>query len=341
MQITEEKFGLTSSVWDHLRHGRYDQLYKEHILPKRNGGQRIIYAPIPPLARAQRRILTDLLYQMMPSPAAHGFVRRRSIVSAARTHVDACIVIRVDLKDFFPSCTTTLCREALVRWGEQYPDVKEHTDFILTACMREGRLPQGAPTSPALSNLVCRAMDNRMMGVAKKLWARYTRYCDDLVFSARHECQGPIRDGAPAWECDHLMEKLAHPDARGMCQGCTMAGAKLNRHLPWFFSVIESEGFQVNYDKTRIARRKKRQTVNGLVVNHGKDHPRVNKHFRRKTRAMLNRLLVRQQTGHDDGQPYASLAHVTGRIAHIHQADPEAARPLYDQLNQLKQGGAP
>ena len=315
-----------------LRAGEAHTLYETFTLPKASGGHRLIEAPCEGLQRVQHRILHRILYRLAPSPYAHGFVRGRSAVTAAQVHQDPDVVIRIDIADFFTSCLAGDLRTSLEEL--ESAEVTPLIEDILMYCTLDGRLPQGAPTSPALSNIRCIRMDHRLAGVARYLWARYSRYSDDMVFSARHACEGPLRAGKKAWECDRILEKLLHPDLRGMCQGCTMAGHTLSRYIPWFVHVVEEEGFRVNRKKTKVSRRKGRQSVNGLVVN--EDHgPRVNKHYRRRTRAMLHRAWQRLQ-GYDDGRPYASLEHIAGRIAYIHQASPTRARPLWEDLTRLK-----
>lgn len=237
--------------------------YRRFALPKKSGGERIISAPMPRLKRAQYWVLDRLLANAALHPGAHGFVKGRSIVSNALPHVGQDVVINLDLKNFFPSIAmprikgvfaqmgyseqlaTTLallCTEAATEQvsvdGEQY--------FV--AC-GERALPQGAPSSPALTNILCRRLDARLSGCAAKLGFTYTRYADDLTFSAPGEAR------------------------------------KLAGKLLWRVKqIVIDEGFTPHPDKQHVMRRAQRQTVTGVVVN---QKPAIARDTLRRFRATL------------------------------------------------------
>jgi hypothetical protein len=116
---------------------------------------------------------------LRPHEAAHGFVRGRSVVTNAAAHRENSIWIQMDIKDFFPSCDTSMVRAALMRAGVDAEEARRMTYL----CTYGNRLAQGAPTSPALANLCAWRMDARLAGLAKKFGGRYTRYADDITIS--------------------------------------------------------------------------------------------------------------------------------------------------------------
>ena len=180
--------------------------HRTTLLRKQSGGLRVLEIPSPPLARAQRAILDAVLARVPIHDAAHGFVRGRSPRSAAVRHTHREVVVRLDLADFFLSITAARVRGVFSRIG--YPDViaarltrlattatrpdviaslRTHVDHASTHTLaqrlRTPHLPQGAPSSPALANLVAYHLDARLAGLARRFGATYTRYADDLTFS--------------------------------------------------------------------------------------------------------------------------------------------------------------
>ncbi len=242
--------------------------YERFTIPKRSGGERAIWAPRPILKGAQRYILREIVERLPIHGAAHGFVPGRSILSNAAIHTDSRIVIKMDLRNFFPTVTfprvkgvfrkagyreqiatllALLCTEA----PREVIDVDGTTHYV---ALGPRCLPQGAPTSPAITNTLCLELDRRLTGLAEKLGWRYTRYADDLAFSLPTSHKG-------------------HPRI-----GNLMGGVKM---------IIAEEGFTLHPDKTRIMRTGARQAVTGLIVN-GQGKPRVPRETRRKLRAAIN-----------------------------------------------------
>jgi RNA-directed DNA polymerase len=135
--------------------------YTHFTIPKRRGGERTIEAPSDKLKSLQRRILHRLLNPLPVHAAATGFVRGRSIVDNARPHVASGVVINLDLADFFPTITVDRVAALFHALGWD----AESSTILGRICTSDGHLPQGAPTSPAISNLVCRRMDARLAGL--------------------------------------------------------------------------------------------------------------------------------------------------------------------------------
>ena len=179
---------------------RYNH-YQRFAIPKKTGGERIISAPQPLLKAAQHAILEQIVSKVALHEAAHGFVPQRSILTNALPHVGAKIVLNLDLKDFFPTFNYRRVKGLFVSLGFSRSTATLlallSTEPQIQAAELDGErwylangerfLPQGAPTSPAITNLICRKLDVRLSGLAASLGATYTRYADDLTFSSNDE----------------------------------------------------------------------------------------------------------------------------------------------------------
>jgi len=210
--------------------------YQQFQIPKRRKGLRTILAPVPPLKNVQRQILRRVLGGLKIHPNATGFCRGHSIVSNALPHVGKAAIVRMDLKDFFPSTPAKRVKlyfEA-IGWSS------EAADLLTRLCTHDGALPQGAPTSPKLSNLLNQRLDARLARLAEALDAAYTRYADDITYSLAEDSAGAIR------------------------------------HLVHFTAIVaREEGYLVHQrEKLYVRRRKDRQVVTGLVVNQRINLPR-------------------------------------------------------------------
>ncbi len=166
--------------------------YKSFAVPKKDGGERRIEAP----SAAIKKVLGILnryfqsVYFFEKSAAAYGFVSgvtndddRRNVVTNAKKHLGQPWLLNVDLKDFFHSVT----RDRVLRIfsGSPFSFKGELADLLSDLCTYNGRLPMGTPTSPVLSNLACRELDDLLQQFsANMLWA-YTRYADDMSFSSQ------------------------------------------------------------------------------------------------------------------------------------------------------------
>ncbi len=281
--------------------------YRRFVIPKRGGGQRAIWAPLPQLKAAQHWILRNIAEKLPVHGAAHGFLPGRSTLTNASVHTSARILVKLDVKDFFP--TVTLARvKGIFRKAGYREQVATLLALLCTESPREvvelqGQtyfvalgtrcLPQGAPTSPALTNTLCLRLDRRLSGLAQRLGWRYTRYADDLTFSLPSGHQGPPKVGA-------LMGLVKR--------------------------VVGSEGFALHPDKTRVHRPGGRQQVTGLVVN-GDGPPRVPRALRRQLRAALHNL--QQGKPLQDGETIARLA---GYAAYVHMTNKESGEKLFALL---------
>ncbi|MFO1351634.1 MAG: reverse transcriptase family protein [Gammaproteobacteria bacterium] len=286
--------------------------YHYWTIPKRNGSPRLISSPKPTLKRAQRWILREIAEHLPVHGAAHGFLAGRSIVSNAAIHAGARLLVKFDIRDFYPTITWRRVKGLFRKagYGEQVATVlallcSEAPREILPLAGKHyyvasgpRALPQGAPTSPALSNSIALRLDCRLSGLARKLGFRYSRYADDLTFS---------------WH-----EK---------------GDAQMGRLRGGVNAILTAEGFAVQQHKTRVLRHSRRQTVTGLVVNRAPtgSSTRVSRAKLRQLRAALyNRL---------HGKPHGgeSLAQLRGWVAYVGMVDPERARPLLAQLRLLEE----
>ena len=228
---------------------RVEVRYRQFIIAKRGGGQRTILAPEAPLKQVQRRILRRLLALLVSHPAVHGFERGKSIVTNARFHVGKPIVVRLDIRDFFTSTQAKRIERFFRRIGWDKPAARRLAEL----CTHRGGLPQGAPTSPRLANLVNYRLDTRLDHLAVKFNAMYTRYADDLTFSFDEDRGGRVR-------------ALIRAAGR----------------------IVAGEGYRLHTRrKLSIRRRHQQQRVTGLVVNERINLPRET---RRRLRAIEHRL---------------------------------------------------
>ena len=188
--------------------------YVKFQVPKKSGGVRTLAAPHKALKAAQHWVLANVVNKLPTTDAAHGFVAGRGIVTNASPHVSKAVVVNLDLSDFVPTITFFRVRAVFERYGYS-GSVATVLALLSTECPRTSvtyagtkyesatgprGLPQGAPTSPGLSNQVARKLDKRLLGVALKLGLTYTRYADDLTFSGgrgtRRENRLVAREGA-------------------------------------------------------------------------------------------------------------------------------------------------
>ena len=239
--------------------------YRSFELAKRNGGTRTIETPALKLKEMQRQIAEALTASFgRKSNSAHAFLPGRSVVSNARPHVARACVIRVDLKDFFHQINFGRVKGLFLSSIFALPN--DVASVLAHICCLNGRLPQGAPTSPILSNYICLALDAKLRKLATRYKARYTRYCDDLTFSF---ASIPL-DHVPA----AMFLVAAGPNGSFSVEPGLLLGAE-----------ILKQGFVVNADKTRGTNRNKRQMVTGIVVN---DELRVPSKFTSQIRRALH-----------------------------------------------------
>jgi hypothetical protein len=288
--------------------------YHHRWVAKARGGWRLLEAPKPRLKRIQRWLLDNVLAPIPPSDVAHGFVPGRSVRTFVAPHVGRALVVRMDLEDFFACvsrariaalfrrvgyprrvaaalaglCTAPTPERVLVEHPRDGIDLGQR--FLTNARLRDAHLPQGAPTSPALSNLAAWRLDRRLGALASGFGATMTRYADDLAFSG---------------------------------------GAAFGRNLRFFVArvgaIALAEGFRINHRKTRVMRQGRRQTLCGVVVNDTANLPRGE---RDRLRAILHNvarfgLASQNREGRPDFR-----RHLEGRVAWAASLNPGAGNRL-------------
>jgi len=248
--------------------------YARFTVPKRRGGERTIEAPNDKLKALQRRILHRLLNPLPMHESVTGFVKGRSIVDNARPHVESGVVINLDLADFFPTITIERVAALFRALGWD----ADSATILSRICTSEGHLPQGAPTSPALSNLVCRKLDERLSGLVEKFNGQYTRYADDMTISL------------PG--LGHNRRLRPHKKTDKPSRPLRSRRSPTRSLLTWIRRIIEEEGFRIQMKKkVRVQRPHQRQTATGLTVNQQVSLPRAT---RRRIRAMQHRQRLGQ-----------------------------------------------
>ena len=285
--------------------------YRRWLVPKRDGTQRLISAPKSDLKRVQRWIMREVTEHLPVHGAAHGFLSGRSIVTNARVHAGARIVVKLDIRGFYPTVTMRRVKGLLRRagLGEQVATLMAllATESPREEVLTHGRthyvaiaprsLPQGAPTSPSITNALCMRLDCRLSGLARKLGCRYTRYADDLTFS---------------W---HGKDKS---DVGALLRAVRM--------------IVRAEGFEIHTSKTRVMRKGARQKVTGLVVNavrEGVPPVRVPRATVRRLRAAIkNRELGRPGKGE-------SLEQLKGMAAFVMMTDRARGRSFMERIDKL------
>ena len=178
LEELREKIGTNKKFFYRVLYSD-DKLYKEITIPKRNGGSRVLNVPNTALKGMQRWILDNILYKVQSDPSATGFIPRKSIVLNASTHLRKKYILKMDIRDFFPSIDFHKVRSLFFELGYN----KDVATALANICVFRGQLPQGSPTSPYLANLVCRELDKRIYNLCRKYKLSYTRYADDITIS--------------------------------------------------------------------------------------------------------------------------------------------------------------
>ena len=287
--------------------------YVEWAVPKKRHGVRVICAPKPRLKAFQRRIKAEILDRAALHPAAHGFVPERSIVTNAGEHVGKSLVVNLDLRDFFEHIRYPRVVGVFRRLGYSL----EVSRWLALLCSHRPCLcpatptgvtkvyvrrafrhaVQGAPTSPAIANLVCQRLDRRLAGLARRFEATYTRYADDLTFSG------------------------GEPFKRGM-----------KRFLVLVKEIIRDEAFRLHLRKMRFMRPGQRQQVTGVVVN---EKVNVRREEFDRLKAILHNAAKTGLAAQNRDKRSDFRAYLLGRIAHVGNLNATRAERLRQMLSRV------
>ena len=213
-------------------------MYRVFTIPKANGSIRIISAPNAKMKAIQKKLAEVLNLVYEPKVCAYGFIPKRNYINNAERHIGRAFVLNFDLKNFFTQIHFGRVRGTLM--AKPYNLTEEVATTIAQIACLNGVLPQGAPTSPILSNMVCRPLDNQLMRVAKDLKCLYTRYADDLSFSS---FRSEVPHELAAFSGDKIQMGKVLKD------------------------TLKKNSFEVNPEKVFLSFRYQHQEVTGLTVN--------------------------------------------------------------------------
>ena len=216
--------------------------YRKLSVKKRNGKERNLLIPNAELSKIQKSIYHKLLSKLKVHFSAKGFRKGESIVTNAVEHVNKSVVIKLDIRNFFATTSEQRVKEYFVNIGWS----KNVSALLTKLCCYQGGLPQGASTSPILSNLINYRLDARLFGLAKAFGFSYTRYADDMTFSSDKD-----------------------------------NGKAVNKIKSMAKNIVSEFGYSLNNSKQYIARQHTRQLITGLVVNKKVQLPRETRRWLR------------------------------------------------------------
>lgn len=228
-----------------------------------------------------------------------GYGKRRSIVTNAEPHIGADVIINFDLKDFFPSISYRRVKGLFKSFGYS-ESAATIFGLLCTVTFTNNRsyLPQGAPTSPIITNLICRRLDRRLTNLATDLGFCYTRYADDLTFSA---------SGDSLCNISKILRKTER--------------------------IVTQEGFKINKEKTRILRKSRRQEVTGIVVNNKLN---ISREKLRRFRATLYQIEKDGLDGKYWGKSQDIVASIQGFANFVAMVNPEKGAKFQEQIRRIK-----
>ena len=203
-----------------------DSFYYKFEIPKRSGGTRCISAPYPVLLNAQKWIYENILSNIKVHDNAKGFIKKTSIADNAREHLNENYILKMDIADFFSSIKMNRIMSIFRNLGY----TKKISYYLTSICCLRGVLPQGAVTSPCLSNIIAKRMDARITGLASHFALNYTRYADDFTLS------GNI-----------LSPKI----------------------IDYIEEIVNQESLSINKKKTNLIGKNKQKIVTGISISSG------------------------------------------------------------------------
>lgn len=271
-----------------------DYQYHEIKIPKNNGnGDRTLSLPSKKLKKLQRWILDNILYKIAVHECAHGFVPDKSTITNAKQHIKKEFILKMDIKDFFPSISSRRVFGLFKSIG-----YNEQVSIALTKiCTYNEFLPQGAPTSPYISNLICRKLDNRITLLCIKNSLVYSRYADDLTISG---------------------------------------GKKLKKTPHFIKQILSDEGFTINTSKTKIIHNSFRQQVTGVIVNQKASIPKDIFRKVKQDIHYMKKYGVYNHLKHNGLETKSNVkAYYYGIANYFYMIDPDKGRWIYKELNNV------
>jgi hypothetical protein len=310
LQLSEDMgFTLSELKWlTYHRNTATINHYTRFTIPKKSGGSREISAPKTKLRKAQAWVKTNILDNLAVHDAAYGFVNGKSTINNAKPHIGKDAVIKFDLKDFFPSISFVRVRGLFESFGysraistlfalictEPPRNEVEFDGKMYYVAMSERQLPQGACTSPTITNLLCRRLDEKLTQLAIDKGFTYTRYADDLTFSGNEESLNQI-------------------------------GSLMNNVR----SIVAFEGFVVNEEKTRVLRAARRQRVTGIVVN---EKANLTRKDIRSFRALLHNVEQRGLDEENHKNHPHFWDYINGYVSYVQMVRPDIGQKFAAQV---------
>lgn len=256
-----------------------DNFYRNFEITKRNGTKRLISEPLPSLKEIQLWILKNILYKIPVSPVAKAYKPKARIIENLKFHRNQPKVLTLDLENFFPSIKIKEVKNIFLNLGYS----KYMANILSKLCTKDDSLPQGAPTSPYLSNLIFKSADALIFDFCKQRKIRYTRYADDLSFSGDFD------------------EKLL---------------------LGKVTDVIESLGFKINNTKTKLMTPNTRQTVTGIVVNQKPQVVAHKRNALRQALYYIKKFGLKEHQEYKEIVQKNYLEHLLGKVNFVLQINP-------------------
>ena len=241
-----------------------ENYYRSYPIKKSSGKLRWIDAPQDQLKKCQKRILERIIYQFRTHEAAVGFVKFINVKDGAARHLGNKVVLCMDVYDFFGSLSLFQTYAAfgymlkyLSKSNKIFKYTTDDIKILVGLTTYKGHVPQGAPTSPALANIICRQLDRELQDLADTNNVIYTRYADDISFS--------------------------HKDKK----------FRITKLIDPVKTIIRYYGFKLNKTKTRVLRPHRRMCITGVVINEKLSVP---KYVWRNVRAQLHNLIKYEKT---------------------------------------------
>lgn len=273
-------------------------LYRTKEIPKKHGGKRTLKIPVESLKIVQKAINNIILCSIRMSDNAHAYIKKKSIVTNAVPHISAKTLIKIDIKDFFPSINLkhVFHQFRFLGYGENV------SKYLAYLCVDDSlNLPQGAPTSPAISNLISLEMDKRIKSFCDLLNLKYTRYADDITISSKAR----------------LIRK------------------EIGLIKYMIYHIFTDLGFEANNDKFKVFSSGQRMSVTGVVINDKLSIPKAKKREIENAIRYIKKYGLKGHLEHLGIEKNNYVGHLYGLASFIKMIDKEKGEAYFKALNEL------